>query len=107
MSPKQFAVIREMLRSGQQSSISGKSLREGLREAGQRGSLASFYELMARCEDLGFLRGKWRSIDRDRYGRAKTRERVYSLTATGARVYDATRQYFVESPQASGVARGA
>jgi DNA-binding PadR family transcriptional regulator len=84
---------------------SGREVRAKLAEQAQRRSLPSFYELMARLEDVDFVKGSYRPIMVEDQ---PVRERVYKLTGKGIEAYNETREFYSRSAAAlkGGLANG-
>ncbi|MFQ5529136.1 MAG: PadR family transcriptional regulator [Gemmatimonadota bacterium] len=75
----------------QEGATSGKELRAALRDDGMRKSGPSFYQLMARLEDSGWVAGEYRQ----RVVEGQTiRERHYDLTPTGTRALQASTAFY-------------
>lgn len=81
----QFAVLCAVGASAR----SGAEVRRLLGKSGHQRSLPSFYDLMARMEDGGLLKGWYEQIE---VGGHKVRERRYQLTGSG---FEA-RNYFTK-----------
>lgn len=75
----------------QEGATSGKDLRAALREDGMRKSGPSFYQLMARLEDSGWVTGEYRQRVVDGQ---MIRERHYELTPTGTRALQASTEFY-------------
>ena len=73
----------------------GKDVREELARHGPRKSLPSFYQLMARLEDSGFVAGSYRSTEID--GQV-VKERWYKVTGAGHRANERTRDFYSRAP---------
>lgn len=87
LSHLQFQIIG-ILRGGEQS---GQYVRDELAQQGVKKSGPGFYQLMARLEDAGFVKGHYlqKVID----GQA-VKERRYKLTASGVRAWEATERFY-------------
>jgi PadR family transcriptional regulator PadR len=70
---------------------SGKEVREKLAQHGHRKSLPSFYQLMARLEDSGFVTGSYRLINIE--GQI-VKERWYKISAAGIRACETTKGFY-------------
>jgi DNA-binding PadR family transcriptional regulator len=70
--------------------LSGRRLRENLAEKGHSPSAPGFYQFMARLEETGFITGRYNQkvLDGQIY-----RERVYSITSSGTRSWEAYRDF--------------
>ncbi len=77
----------------QSETTCGKGLRAALRRSGERRSGPSFYQLMARLEDGGFVRGRYQQEIVD--GQI-IRERCYELTALGGRAWRQSRDFYLQ-----------
>jgi DNA-binding PadR family transcriptional regulator len=77
----------------QANEVPGKEIRETLRRAGVRRSGPGFYQIMARMEDAGFVRGKYRQEIVD--GQI-IRERCYQITASGRSACGHSRDFYLE-----------
>ena len=75
----------------QEGATSGKELRTALREDGMRKSGPSFYQLMSRLEDNGWLTGEYRQNVVD--GQI-IRERHYTLTPDGSRALSISTSFY-------------
>lgn len=71
---------------------SGKSVRNQLQRRGIRKSGPAFYQLMARLEDVGFVRG-W--YEQEIVNGQIIRERNYEITAAGLRAWQASCEFYV------------
>ena len=81
-------VILGLIREGV---ASGKELRAALGEEGMRKSGPSFYQLMSRLEDSGWVTGRYRQSVVD--GQI-IRERHYALTPDGSRALHASKAFY-------------
>ena len=77
----------------QARNMTGKALREALGEAGVRRSGPGFYQIMARLEDAGLVRGAYQQEIVD--GQI-IRERRYQITAAGRRACADSRDFYLE-----------
>ena len=75
---------------------SGRELRQGLRERGIRKSGPAFYQLMARLEEAGVVKG--------RYDQKIVKERRYKITGSGVRARERALDFYLK---ASALALGA
>jgi DNA-binding PadR family transcriptional regulator len=87
LSHLQFQIIG-ILKSGEQS---GQYVRDVLAQQGVKKSGPGFYQLMARLEDAGFVKGRYEQLLID--GQA-VKERRYTVTASGVRAWDATLRFY-------------
>lgn len=71
----------------------GRAVREMLRRHGVRRSTPAFYQLMARLEEMGLVRGQY--VPKTVRGQT-VKERRYELTAAGTRAYRATCAFYRE-----------
>ena len=71
---------------------SGKHIRNALRDLGIRKSGPSFYQSMARLEDVGYVRG-W--YEQEVIDSQIIRERFYEITALGNRTWLASREFYL------------
>jgi DNA-binding PadR family transcriptional regulator len=69
----------------------GRAVRDMLRRHGVRRSTPAFYQLMARLEDVGLVRGQY--VPKVVRGQT-VKERRYELTASGARAYRTTCAFY-------------
>jgi DNA-binding PadR family transcriptional regulator len=77
----------------QSENASGKQIRDALRRAGIRRSGPGFYQIMARLEDAGWIKGEYQQeIVRSQI----IRERVYTLMAPGRNACSDSRDFYVE-----------
>lgn len=83
----QFFVLGTLLGGGRP----GKSIRAELQAHGSPKSGPSFYQLMARLEDDGFVRG-W--YDQKVVDGQIIRQRHYEITARGRSSWQATRDFY-------------
>jgi DNA-binding PadR family transcriptional regulator len=82
----------------------GRAVRGMLRQHGVRRSTPAFYQLMARLEEMGHVKGQY--VPKSVKGQT-VKERRYQLTAAGKRAYRATCAFYreklalakVDSPQ--------
>ncbi|MEW4563247.1 PadR family transcriptional regulator [Bremerella sp. JC770] len=72
---------------------SGRYIRERLREEGEKKSAPSFYQLMARLQDGGYVTGWYEAFNID--GQT-IKERRYQLTPKGRRVLREVRKFYAE-----------
>jgi hypothetical protein len=70
---------------------SGKAVRDALGEQGIKKSGPGFYQLMARLEDSGMVKG-W--YEQRQIGDQLVKERWYRVTATGAKAWRATTDFY-------------
>jgi DNA-binding PadR family transcriptional regulator len=87
LSHLQFQIIG-ILKSGEQS---GQDVRTELANQGVKKGGPGFYQLMARLEEGGFVKGRYEQLLID--GQA-VKERRYKLTASGSRAWDATMAFY-------------
>lgn len=83
----QFLLLAALI-DGQRS---GYHLRAILEGEGHRKSGPAFYQLMARMEDAGLVKGRYEQKEVE--GQA-IRERVYEVTGTGATVCESVRHFY-------------
>jgi DNA-binding PadR family transcriptional regulator len=71
--------------------VSGRNLREKLAELGVTKTGPAFYQLMARMEDAGYVKGWYeeKMVDGQRI-----KERFYEIKGTGLRAVEATRAFY-------------
>lgn len=74
--------------------LAGRVIREELREHAVRKGGPAFYQLMARLEDGGLVRGDYRQ---EIVEGQIIRERYYELTAEGLRSWHASRDFYVSA----------
>ena len=84
----QFIVIGTLLAGAR----SGKEIRAELRRARVRRSGPSFYQMMARMEDAGLVRG-W--YEQEVVEGQIIRERRYALTTAGRSAWQHSRQFYL------------
>ena len=84
----QFAVLSILMGSKR----TGRHIREKLAEQGVRKSLAAFYQLMARLEDAGMIKGWYEQVTID--GQT-VKERHYEILAHGVRCLEQTRNFYL------------
>jgi len=65
--------------------LSGRDLRKAIAEEGLSQTRASFYQLMSRLEDAGFVEGRYEQTTIDEM---TVTERCYQLAAAGRKVLD-------------------
>jgi DNA-binding PadR family transcriptional regulator len=71
--------------------LSGRELREALRQLGAGKSSPAFYQLMSRLEEAKFVEGEYvQKVVDD----VAIRERFYRLTGHGARAFHETQQFY-------------
>jgi DNA-binding PadR family transcriptional regulator len=75
----------------QEGTVCGKGLRARLRDAGERRSGPSFYQIMARLEDGDLVEGEYRQ---EMANGQLIRERCYSITADGVRAWRDSRDFY-------------
>jgi DNA-binding PadR family transcriptional regulator len=83
----QFAVLSVLMGSKR----TGRYIREKLAEQGVRKSLAAFYQLMARLEEAGMVRGWYEKVTLD--GQV-IKERHYEIVAHGESCWNQTRDFY-------------
>jgi DNA-binding PadR family transcriptional regulator len=84
----QFLVLTTLL-EGEQT---GRYIRERLADEGQRKTGPAFYQMMARLEDSGLVKG-W--YDQRIIEGQIIKERRYKLTATGERAWAEVRDFYL------------
>jgi len=72
---------------------SGKEIRDALRRSGVRRSGPGFYQIMARMEDAGFVKGEYRQ---EIVASQIIRERRYEITTIGRRASRDSRDFYLE-----------
>jgi DNA-binding PadR family transcriptional regulator len=87
LSHLQFQIIG-ILKRGEQS---GQHVRDELAQQDVKKCGPGFYQLMARLEEGGFVRGRYEQLLID--GQA-VKERRYKLTASGEKAWDATMAFY-------------
>lgn len=80
---------------------SGRELRQGLRERGIRKSGPAFYQLMARLEEAGVVKGRY---DQKIVEAQIIKERRYKITGSGVRARERALDFYLK---ASALALGA
>jgi len=75
---------------------SGKHVRNELKRQGVPKSGPSFYQLMARLEDSGFVSGRY---DQKVIDGQIIKERRYKLCGKGVREWERTRNFYLEQTQ--------
>ena len=90
LSHLQFLVIG-IVRGG---SLPGRTVRSRLAEFGVRKSGPGFYQLMARLEDAGLVHGRY---EQEIVESQIIRERHYTVTASGARAWEHSRNFYVDA----------
>ena len=88
LSHLQFVVVG-ILRNGW---IPGRTVREELKRFEIRKSGPAFYQLMARLEDAGLVKGKY---DQEIVDGQIIRQRHYTLTSDGSRAWEASRDFYM------------
>ena len=83
----QFKVLASLL----DSELPGRKLRDAITQEGLTQTRASFYQLMARLEDAGFVTGRY---EQRTIGDVTVTERVYELTVPGKRVVDSSVEFY-------------
>jgi DNA-binding PadR family transcriptional regulator len=81
----------------------GRDVRARLKSFGVKKSGPAFYQLMARLEDAGLVRG---SYHQEIVESQIIRERHYSLTAEGARAWELSRDFYLEAIRGLGGLEG-
>ena len=94
----QFLVLG-LVRSQEQS---GRVLREALATYGVRRSAPAFYQLMARLESAGLVRGRYEQIV---VGDQAVTERRYEVTAEGQRAWTRTHDFYADVARLSTMVR--
>ena len=74
--------------------LPGRMIRDELQGFGIRKSGPAFYQLMARLEDAGLVRGEYHQEIVD--GQI-IRERHYGLTAEGSRAWEGSRDFYLHA----------
>jgi DNA-binding PadR family transcriptional regulator len=77
-----------------QRPLSGRDVRERLREFGVRRSGPGFYQLMARLEDAGLVDGSYRQ---EIVEGQIIRERHYRITPKGSQAWQASRLFYADA----------
>ncbi len=72
---------------------SGKQVRVELKRHGATKSGPAFYQLMARLEDDGLVRGRY---EQEVLDAQIIRERHYEITASGKRAWSSSRDFYVD-----------
>lgn len=88
LSHLQFLVLGVL----RQQSLPGREIREQLRSYDVRKSGPAFYQLMARLEDAGLVKG---SYHQEIVESQIIRERHYKITASGSRSWEASRDFYI------------
>src|SRR4051794_24971311 len=83
----QFLVLGVLL-SGEKS---GRDLREELKREGAGKTLASFYQLMARLEEAGHVKGRY---EQELIDGIPVKERVYTVTGEGISAWENVRDFY-------------
>jgi hypothetical protein len=83
----QFLIIEELLRG----KLAGRHLREALARAGEKKTGPAFYQLMARMEEAGWVRGWYEQ--KIVHGQI-IKERWYEVLGAGVRAHEATREFY-------------
>lgn len=83
----QFLVLHILMGSER----AGHEIRDELAENGVRKSGPAFYQLMARLEDAGFVKGRYVKIVID--GQT-VKERRYKIKGSGATAYNSVEQFY-------------
>src|SRR5262245_24186039 len=81
----------------------GRYVRDKLREQGERKSGPAFYQLMARLEDMNFVKG---SYDEKIVEGQRIKERWYRITGHGIRAWQATRDFYMDQAKVFGLQGG-
>ena len=87
---RQFLVLNAL----QDGECPGRHLRHLLRQAGVRQTGPAFYQMMARMEDTGMVRGHY--VRKDVAGQM-IKERRYLLAESGLQAWRRTRDFYLES----------
>ena len=85
---------------------SGQSIRSELLRQGVKKSGPGFYQLMARLEDAGFVKG-W--YEQRQIGDQAVKERFYHLTGKGSQTWRRTKDFYLQQFKlvaSGGLARG-
>ena len=91
----QFLVVSQLLKGG----MTGRHLRAHLGRCGVKKSGPAFYQLMARMEDAGLVRGRY---DQEIVDSQIIRQRHYQLDAAGRRAWQRSRDFYAEAIGATG-----
>lgn len=91
----QFLVMSVLL----DSERAGHQVRQQMAESGVKKSGPAFYQMMARLEDTGWVKG-W--YDEKVIDGQMIRERRYKLTGKGARAHRQTCDFYAQRLQAEG-----
>lgn len=92
----QFLILSILMNSRR----SGRFVREELAKNGEKKSLASFYQLMARLEEAKLVKGWYETKVIDSQ---TVKERFYEITATGARSLERTWDFYARSAAVAGL----
>ena len=83
---------------------SGRELRQGLQKLRIRKSGPAFYQLMARLEEAGVVKGRY---DQKIVEGQIIKERRYKLTGKGVRAWQRSRDFYLEASALAAGARSA
>ncbi|EGF27380.1 PadR family transcriptional regulator [Rhodopirellula baltica] len=75
------------------NAASGKEIRQELQSRGAKKSLPSFYQLMSRLEEAGFVTGSYKLIS---VNGKNVRERTYKITGQGRKVLQHSLDFSVQ-----------
>ena len=84
----QFLILQHLLHEP----MSGRALREELAGDGEKKTGPAFYQLMARMEDAGYVKG-W--YEQKIVEGQIIRERRYEITPTGVSAWETTRAFYL------------
>jgi len=85
----QFLVLGSLGRG----ECTGREIRQAMSDVGVRKSGPGFYQLMARMEDAGLVRGAY--VQREVGGQV-VRERQYVVTGEGRKAWTASSRFYLE-----------
>jgi DNA-binding PadR family transcriptional regulator len=91
----QFLVLASLM----DGELSGQELRAELAKHGEAKTLAAFYQLMARLEELKIVKGRYEQVV---IGDQRVKERRYEIVAAGRRAVDKAVEFYVSSGAAIG-----
>lgn len=86
----QFLVVG-IVRGG---SLPGRAIRKQLEDFGVRKSGPGFYQMMARLEDAGLVKGRY---EQEIVEGQMIRERHYTVTASGSKAWNGSRDFYVNA----------
>ena len=82
----------------------GWLIRDKLAEVGEKKTLPAFYQMMARLEDAGFVKGEYYKVEVDGH---PVNERRYKITGHGIKAVQKALEFYIDRARVAVGKRGA